>query len=62
MDVFVRGTDDDSVVTRVRDAFGNRSDRSSLGGTVSSNPTLDADGEQVRLYARAGDYTLWQRT
>ncbi|WP_237540842.1 MULTISPECIES: hypothetical protein [unclassified Streptomyces] len=29
---------------------------------MSGSPTLVADGQQVRLYARAGDYTLWGRT
>ncbi|MFD7219483.1 glycoside hydrolase family 27 protein [Streptomyces sp. NPDC059892] len=54
-------TADDSVRTRVRDAAGTWSDWSSLGGTVSGGPTLVAVGDTVRLYARAGDYTLWQR-
>ncbi|MGF1338994.1 glycoside hydrolase family 27 protein [Streptomyces flavovirens] len=54
--------DDDSVRTRVQDPSGAWSDWSSLGGTVSGSPTLVADGQQVRLYARAGDYTLWGRT
>lgn len=53
---------DDSVRLRVRDASGGWSGWSSLGGTVSASPTLVATGGQVRLYVRAGDYTLWQRT
>lgn len=53
---------DDSVRLRVRDASGGWSGWSSLGGTVSGSPTLVATGGQVRLYVRAGDYTLWQRT
>ncbi|MFJ4852963.1 glycoside hydrolase family 27 protein [Streptomyces sp. NPDC088730] len=53
---------DDSVRLRVRDASGGWSDWSSLGGTVSGSPTLVATGGQLRLYVRAGDYTLWQRT
>jgi alpha-galactosidase len=55
-------TADDSIRTRVRGAEGTWSVWSSLGGTVSGSPTLVATGDSVRLYARAGDYTLWQRT
>ncbi|MFE2597416.1 glycoside hydrolase family 27 protein [Streptomyces sp. NPDC059396] len=55
-------TADDSVRLRVRDADGTWSAWSSLGGTVSGSPTLAVAGDTVRLFARAGDYTLWQRT
>ncbi|WP_079138830.1 glycoside hydrolase family 27 protein [Actinacidiphila rubida] len=55
-------TADDAVWTRVRAADGTWSDWSSLGGTVSGSPTLVATGGTVQLLARAGDYTLWQRT
>ncbi len=54
--------DDDSVRVRVREAAGGWSAWSSLGGTGSGSPTLVSVGGQVRLYARAGDYTLWQRS
>jgi alpha-galactosidase len=54
-------TADDAVWERVRAASGTWSDWSSLGGTVSGSPTLVASGDTVHLYARAGDYTLWQR-
>ncbi|MFF5481919.1 glycoside hydrolase family 27 protein [Streptomyces sp. NPDC012935] len=54
-------TSADDVWTRVRDASGEWSQWSSLGGTVSGSPTLVAVGDAVVLYARAGDYTLWQR-
>ena len=55
-------TADDAVWTRVQDASGAWSDWSSLGGTISGSPTLVATGDSVQLLARAGDYTLWQRT
>ncbi|WP_329459737.1 glycoside hydrolase family 27 protein [Streptomyces sp. NBC_01497] len=55
-------TNDDAVWERVRDASGTWSDWTSLGGTVSGSPALVATGDTVRLYARASDYTLWQRT
>ncbi|MFD5779308.1 glycoside hydrolase family 27 protein [Streptomyces sp. NPDC126933] len=55
-------TADDAVWTRVRDASGGWSPWSSLGGTVSGSPTLVASGNTVHLFARAGDYTLWQRS
>jgi alpha-galactosidase len=54
-------TADDAVWERVRDTSGAWSDWSSLGGTVSGSPTLVASGDTVHLYARASDYTLWQR-
>ncbi|MFJ7073778.1 glycoside hydrolase family 27 protein [Streptomyces sp. NPDC098781] len=54
-------TSADEVWTRSRDASGEWSQWSSLGGTVSGSPTLVAVGDAVVLYARAGDYTLWQR-
>ncbi|AUA10648.1 glycoside hydrolase family 27 protein [Streptomyces sp. SID8382] len=54
-------TSADEVWTRSRDASGQWSRWSSLGGTVSGSPTLVAAGDAVVLYARAGDYTLWQR-
>ncbi|MEJ8672467.1 hypothetical protein WKI71_41535 [Streptomyces sp. MS1.AVA.1] len=41
--------------------LGEWSQWTSLGGTVSGSPTLVAVGDTVVLYARAGDYTLWQR-
>ncbi len=54
-------TSADDVWTRVREASGEWSGWSSLGGTVSGSPTLVAVGDAVVLYARAGDYTLWQQ-
>ncbi|MCA1218467.1 glycoside hydrolase family 27 protein [Streptomyces sp. 8L] len=55
-------TNDDAVWERVRDASGGWSGWTPLGGTVSGSPALVAVGDTVRLYARASDYTLWQRT
>nr|WP_229703512.1 glycoside hydrolase family 27 protein [Streptomyces albiflavescens] len=54
-------TADDSVWARARDANGAWSEWSSLGGTVSGSPTLVSVDGAVVLYARAGDYTLWQQ-
>ncbi|MEV8347585.1 glycoside hydrolase family 27 protein [Streptomyces niveus] len=54
-------TAEDAVWWRVRDTAGIWSAWTSLGGTVSGSPTLVAVDGDVRLYARAGDYTLWQR-
>lgn len=54
-------TAEDAVWSRVRDTAGTWSPWTSLGGTVSGSPTLVAVDGGVRLYARAGDYTLWQR-
>ncbi|MYV52704.1 glycoside hydrolase family 27 protein [Streptomyces sp. SID3212] len=54
-------TADDSVWERVRSASGVWSEWTSLGGTVSGSPTLVAAGSSVYLFARASDYTLWQR-
>ncbi|MFD4113041.1 glycoside hydrolase family 27 protein [Streptomyces niveus] len=54
-------TAEDAVWWRVRDTAGDWSPWTSLGGTVSGSPTLVAVDGGVRLYARAGDYTLWQR-
>jgi alpha-galactosidase len=51
----------DDIWTRSRDASGQWSAWSSLGGTVSGSPTLVATGDSVVLYARAADYTLWQQ-
>ncbi|MFJ9539047.1 glycoside hydrolase family 27 protein [Streptomyces sp. NPDC101225] len=51
----------DDIWTRTRDASGQWSPWSSLGGTVSGSPTLVATGDTVLLYARAADYTLWQQ-
>ncbi|MFG2790161.1 glycoside hydrolase family 27 protein [Streptomyces sp. NPDC048419] len=51
----------DDIWTRTRDASGQWSAWSSLGGTVSGSPTLVATGDTVVLYARAADYTLWQQ-
>ncbi|MFI6654390.1 glycoside hydrolase family 27 protein [Streptomyces sp. NPDC050523] len=51
----------DDIWTRTRDASGQWSAWSSLGGTVSGSPTLVAAGDSVLLYARAADYTLWQQ-
>ncbi|GEC08230.1 hypothetical protein SSP24_58850 [Streptomyces spinoverrucosus] len=51
----------DDVWTRSRDASGEWSEWTSLGGTVGGSPTLVAVGDAVVLYARAGDYTLWQQ-
>ncbi len=51
----------DEIWTRTRDASGQWSAWSSLGGTVSGSPTLVATGDAVVLYARAADYTLWQQ-
>lgn len=58
--VAVRSAADD-VWTRDRDASGEWSPWTSLGGTVSGSPTLVAVGDAVVLYARAADYTLWQQ-
>lgn len=58
--IAVRSAADD-VWTRSRDASGEWSPWSSLGGTVSGSPTLVAVGDAVVLYARAADYTLWQQ-
>ncbi|NEB81210.1 glycoside hydrolase family 27 protein, partial [Streptomyces sp. SID14478] len=33
-----------------------------LGGATSASPALARDGDSVRLVARAGDYTVWQRS
>jgi alpha-galactosidase len=54
-------TASDAVWERTRDAAGDWQPWQDLGGTVSGSPTLVAAGGQVRLYARALDYTLWQR-
>ncbi|MGW3155097.1 glycoside hydrolase family 27 protein [Streptomyces sp. NPDC001089] len=54
-------TASDDIWTRSRDAQGRWTDWSALGGTVSGSPTLVTVGDQVLLYARAGDYTLWQQ-
>ncbi|WP_261989289.1 glycoside hydrolase family 27 protein [Streptomyces sp. uw30] len=54
-------TSADDVWTRSRDASGEWSGWTSLGGTVSGSPTLVTGGDAVVLYARAGDYTLWQQ-
>ncbi|MBU3870398.1 glycoside hydrolase family 27 protein, partial [Streptomyces sp. 4503] len=57
----------DEVWTRSRDASGQWSAWSSLGGTVSGSPTLVAAGDAgdagdaVVLFARGGDSTLWQQ-
>ncbi|MCE7551924.1 glycoside hydrolase family 27 protein [Streptomyces thermodiastaticus] len=51
----------DEVWTRTRDTSGQWSAWTSLGGTVSGSPTLVTVGDAVVLYARAGDYTLWQQ-
>jgi alpha-galactosidase len=51
----------DDVWTIARDASGQWSGWTSLGGTVSGSPTLVAVGGSVVLYARAADYTLWQQ-
>lgn len=51
----------DDVWTRSREASGEWSPWTSLGGTVSGSPTLVAVGDAVVLYARASDYTLWQQ-
>ncbi|MEU3984447.1 glycoside hydrolase family 27 protein [Streptomyces sp. NPDC026672] len=58
--VAVRTANDD-VWTRSRGTDGQWTDWSALGGTVSGSPTLVASGDSVALYARAGDYTLWQQ-
>ncbi|MFE9005619.1 glycoside hydrolase family 27 protein [Streptomyces sp. NPDC007875] len=54
-------TSADDVWTRSRDTSGQWSAWSSLGGTVSGSPTLVAVGDAVVLFARGGDYTLWQQ-
>ncbi|MFF0138841.1 glycoside hydrolase family 27 protein [Streptomyces sp. NPDC005227] len=54
-------TGSDDVWTRSRDASGEWSPWTSIGGTVSGSPTLVAVGDTVVLYARAADYTLWQQ-
>jgi alpha-galactosidase len=53
-------TPDDSVWARSRATDGTWSDWTSIGGTVSSSPTLVANGGKVSLFALASDYTLWQ--
>ena len=53
-------TPDDSVWARSRATDGTWSDWASIGGTVSSSPTLVANGDKVSLFALASDYTLWQ--
>ncbi|MGW7613544.1 glycoside hydrolase family 27 protein [Streptomyces sp. NPDC054766] len=58
--VAVRTASDD-IWTLSRDTSGQWSAWSALGGTVSGSPTLVTVGDQVLLYARAGDYTLWQQ-
>jgi alpha-galactosidase len=55
-------TASDAVWERTRDASGAWQPWTDLGGTVSGSPTLVATGGTVQLYARALDYTLWQRT
>ncbi|MFE9248989.1 glycoside hydrolase family 27 protein [Streptomyces sp. NPDC007088] len=59
--VVVRATDD-SLWTRTQGADGHWSPWSSLGGTVSGSPALAVSGDTVKLLARAGDYTVWQRS
>ncbi|MGW6152968.1 glycoside hydrolase family 27 protein [Streptomyces sp. NPDC055144] len=59
--VAVRATDS-SVWTRVRATDGTWSPWASLGGATSASPALALDGDTVRLVARAGDYTVWQRS
>ncbi|MZD06732.1 glycoside hydrolase family 27 protein, partial [Streptomyces sp. SID5785] len=59
--VAVRATDS-AVWTRVRGSDGTWSAWSSLGGATSASPALARDGDTVRLVARAGDYTVWQRS
>ncbi|MFK4868425.1 glycoside hydrolase family 27 protein [Streptomyces sp. CSMPJR101] len=54
-------TPSDDIWTRSLDTSGTWSEWSSLGGTVSGSPTLVTAGDAVVLYARAGDYTLWQQ-
>ncbi|WUI51886.1 glycoside hydrolase family 27 protein [Streptomyces sp. NBC_00414] len=51
----------DDVWTRSRTASGEWSQWTSIGGTVSGSPTLVSVGDDVVLYARAADYTLWQQ-
>jgi alpha-galactosidase len=58
--VAVRTASDD-IWTLSRDTSGQWSQWSALGGTVSGSPTLVTVGDRVLLYARAGDYTLWQQ-
>jgi alpha-galactosidase len=54
-------TASDDIWTLSRDTSGQWSVWSALGGTVSGSPTLVTVGDRVLLYARAGDYTLWQQ-
>ncbi|MEV6896024.1 hypothetical protein [Amycolatopsis sp. NPDC051372] len=53
-------TPDDGVWTRTRGTDGTWSDWTSIGGTISSSPTLVAQGDKVSVFALASDYTLWQ--
>ncbi|HEY3606663.1 MAG TPA: hypothetical protein VGL06_04145 [Pseudonocardiaceae bacterium] len=54
-------TSDDQVWWRTADTTGTWSAWSALGGVISGSPTLLATEGRVYLFARAGDYTLWQR-
>jgi alpha-galactosidase len=54
-------TADDQVWWRTADTTGTWSAWTALGGVISGSPTLLATEGRVYLFARAGDYTLWQR-
>jgi alpha-galactosidase len=54
-------TPDDQVWWRTADASGTWSAWTALGGVVSGSPTLLATEGRVYLFARASDYTIWQR-
>jgi alpha-galactosidase len=54
-------TPDDQVWWRTADTEGTWSAWTPLGGVISGSPTLLATDGRVYLFARASDYTLWQR-
>jgi len=54
-------TADDGTWERVRDAAGTWGAWTDLGGVISGSPTLLSTEGRVYLFARASDYTLWQR-
>ncbi|QRP46310.1 glycoside hydrolase family 27 protein [Amycolatopsis sp. FDAARGOS 1241] len=53
-------TPDDGVWVRTQGTDGTWSDWTAIGGTISSSPTLVAQGDKVSVFALASDYTLWQ--
>ncbi|MCK2241668.1 MULTISPECIES: glycoside hydrolase family 27 protein [unclassified Crossiella] len=53
-------TAEDAVWVRQRDTAGNWGAWTGLGGVISGSPTLLSTQDRIYLFARAGDYTLWQ--